>query len=117
MDLIPGVVLFFGAIGTVALLGWDTFQNRKPITKAEMQQSRCNRSDKPMTQRKGMFKRLIMGEIEIYSSNSLDFKLIFVLIIFETYLLYEVGRAILDNNDDDDMDGGMMMLAADGTQA
>mgnify|MGYP000272315649 CR=1 FL=1 len=40
MNIIPGVVLFFGAIGTVALLGWDTFQNRKPITKAEMQQSR-----------------------------------------------------------------------------
>ena len=36
MDLIPGVVLFFGAIGTPALLGWETFQNRKPITKAEM---------------------------------------------------------------------------------
>ena len=32
MDLIPGVVLFFGAIGTIALLGWDTFQNRKPFT-------------------------------------------------------------------------------------
>ena len=46
MDLIPGVVLFFGAIGTVALLGWDTFQNRKPITKAEMQQSRGTRAAK-----------------------------------------------------------------------
>tara|TARA_B100001250_G_scaffold4800_1_gene4052 strand:+ start:617 stop:742 length:126 start_codon:yes stop_codon:yes gene_type:complete len=35
MDLIPGVVLFFGAFGTVGFLGWDTFQNRKPITKSE----------------------------------------------------------------------------------
>ena len=35
-----GCSFFFGAIGTVALLGWDTFQNRKPITKAEMQQAR-----------------------------------------------------------------------------
>ena len=74
-----------------------------------MQQSRANRSAKHMNQRKRMFKRLIMGEIEIYSSNSLDFKLIFVLIIFETYLLYEVGRAILENNDDD----VMIMCAAE----
>ena len=47
MDLITGVVLFFGAIGTLALLGWDTFQNRKPIIKAEMQQSDVSRSVKP----------------------------------------------------------------------
>ena len=57
MDLIPGVVLFFGAIGTVALLGWDTFQNRKPITKDEMQQSRGARTIKTMTQRTGLFNR------------------------------------------------------------
>ena len=56
MDLIPGVVLFFGAIGTVALLGWDTFQNRKPITKAEMQQSRRSTPAKPQ-KRRGLFNR------------------------------------------------------------
>ena len=111
MYLIPAVVLFIGTIGTIALLGWDTFKNRKPITKAEMQQSPANRSAKPMNQRKSMFKRLIMGEIEIYSSNSWDFNLIFVLIIFETYLFYEVRRAILDNNDDDD--DGMIICAAE----
>ena len=43
MDLIPGVVLFLGAIGTIGLLGWDTLKNRKPITKAELQQSRGSR--------------------------------------------------------------------------
>ena len=53
MDLIPGVVLFFGAIGTVALLGWDTFQNRKTITKAEMQQSRGTRAAKKHKREEG----------------------------------------------------------------
>ena len=57
MDLIPGVILFFGAIGTVALLGWDTFQNRKPITKAEMLQSRGARAAKPQEKRRGLFNR------------------------------------------------------------
>ena len=57
-----------------------------------------------------------MGEIQTYSSNLGDFNLLLVLIIFGTYLLYEVGRAILDNNDDDDMDGGMMMRSADAAQ-
>lgn len=58
-----------------------------------------------------------MGEIQTYASNSGDFNFLFVLIIVGTYLLYEVGRAILDNNDDDDMDGGMTMRVADGAQA
>ena len=58
-----------------------------------------------------------MGEIQTYASNSGDINFLFVLIIVGTYLLYEVGKAILDNNDDDDMDGGMMMRAADGAQA
>ena len=57
MDLIPGVVLFFGAIGTVALLGWDTVQNRKPITKAEMQQFRGTRAAKAPQKRRGLFNR------------------------------------------------------------
>tara|TARA_Y100001968_G_scaffold126657_1_gene115620 strand:+ start:270 stop:446 length:177 start_codon:yes stop_codon:yes gene_type:complete len=58
-----------------------------------------------------------MGEIQTYTSNSGDFNLLLVLIILGTYLLYEIGKAILDNNDDDDMDGGMMIRAADGAQA
>tara|TARA_Y100001968_G_scaffold303772_1_gene318223 strand:- start:863 stop:1039 length:177 start_codon:yes stop_codon:yes gene_type:complete len=57
MDLIPGLVLFLGALGTVALLGWDTFQNRKPITKAEMQQSRGSRATKQQQKRRGLFNR------------------------------------------------------------
>ena len=57
MDLIPGVILFLGAIGTVALLGWDTFQNRKPITKAEMQKSRGTRAAKQPQKRRGLFNR------------------------------------------------------------
>ena len=57
MDLIPGVVLFLGAIGTVALLGWDTFKNRKPITKVEMLQSRGTRAVKPQQKRRGLFNR------------------------------------------------------------
>ncbi len=57
MDLIPGVVLFFGAIGTVALFGWDTFQNHKPITKAETHQSRGIRAVKPQKKRRGLFNR------------------------------------------------------------
>ena len=57
MDLIPGVVLFFGAIGTIALLGLDTFKNRKPITKSEMQQTRGSRNPKPRLQRRGLFNR------------------------------------------------------------
>ncbi len=58
-----------------------------------------------------------MGEIQTYASNSGDYSFLFVLIIVGTFLLYEVGRAIFDNNDDDDMDGGMMMRTADGAQA
>tara|TARA_B100000575_G_scaffold122407_1_gene97521 strand:- start:398 stop:574 length:177 start_codon:yes stop_codon:yes gene_type:complete len=57
MDLIPGVVLFLGAIGTVALLGWDTFQNRKPITKSEMQQSRGSSASSKRQKRRGLFNR------------------------------------------------------------
>ena len=58
-----------------------------------------------------------MGEIQTYATSSGDFNFLFVLIIFGTYILYEVGKAILDNNDDDDMDGGMTMRVADGAQA
>ena len=45
-----------------------------------------------------------MDEIQTYASNSGDFNFLFVLIIVGTYLIYEIGREILDNNDDDDMD-------------
>tara|TARA_Y100001968_G_scaffold177306_1_gene162440 strand:- start:86 stop:256 length:171 start_codon:yes stop_codon:yes gene_type:complete len=55
-----------------------------------------------------------MGEIQTYLQTQEILISIFILIIVGTYLLYEVGRAILDNNDDDDMDSGMMMRAADG---
>ena len=58
-----------------------------------------------------------MGQIQIYASNSGDFNALFMLIIFGTYLIYEIGKAIIDKNDDDDMDGGMMMRVADGAQA
>ena len=57
-----------------------------------------------------------MGEIQTYASNSANFNFLFVLIIVGTYLLYEVGRAIFENNDDDDMDGGMMIGAANGAE-
>ena len=58
-----------------------------------------------------------MGQIQIYASNSGDFNVHFMLIIFGIYLIYEIGKAIIDKNDDDDMDGGMMMRVADGVQA
>ena len=58
-----------------------------------------------------------MGEIQSYTSNSGDLKVLFLLITVWTYLLYEFWKSIIDNNDYDDMDGGMMMLAEVGTQA
>ena len=57
MDLTTDEVLFFGAIVTVTLLGWDNYQNRKPITKAEMQVSRGSRATKPRQKRRGLFNR------------------------------------------------------------
>tara|TARA_Y100001968_G_C18865962_1_gene484860 strand:- start:162 stop:338 length:177 start_codon:yes stop_codon:yes gene_type:complete len=57
MDLIPGLVLFLAAIATVGLLGWDTFQNRKPITKSELQQSRGLKKTNSQKQRRGLFTR------------------------------------------------------------
>ena len=58
-----------------------------------------------------------MGQIQNYASNSAEFNFLFLLIILGTYLIYEIGKEILDENDDDDMDGGMMMRVADGAQA
>ena len=57
-----------------------------------------------------------MGEIQTYVSNSGDFNFFLVLVITFTYVLYELGKAISDNNDDDDMDGGMMINATQGAQ-
>tara|TARA_Y100001968_G_C19015822_1_gene552771 strand:+ start:214 stop:390 length:177 start_codon:yes stop_codon:yes gene_type:complete len=57
MDLIPGVVLFLGAIATVGLIGWDTFKDIKPIKKEERQQSSRSREAKPKKQWKGLFNR------------------------------------------------------------
>ena len=39
MDLIPGLILFLGSLAILSLLGWDTFQNRKKITRLKIQQS------------------------------------------------------------------------------
>ena len=58
-----------------------------------------------------------MGEIQNYASNSGDLNFTFFLLIVGTYIFYEIGKAISDNNDDDDMDGGIMMSTADGAQA
>ena len=58
-----------------------------------------------------------MGEIQTYASSSGNFNFLSILIVLGIYLIYEIGKAILDNNDDDDMDGGMMMRVADGAQA
>ena len=58
-----------------------------------------------------------MGEIQNYASNSGDLTSLFFLIIVGTYILFEIGKAILENDDDDDMDGGMMMRASDGVNA
>ena len=58
-----------------------------------------------------------MGQIQTYASNSGDFNVLFMLKIFGTYLIYEIGKAIIDKNDDNDMAGGMMMRVADGAQS
>ena len=58
-----------------------------------------------------------MGEIQSYTSNSGDLKVLFLLITVWTYLLYEFWKSIIDNNDYDDMDGGIMMREADWAQA
>tara|TARA_B100001250_G_scaffold410970_1_gene438529 strand:- start:149 stop:502 length:354 start_codon:yes stop_codon:yes gene_type:complete len=116
MDLISGEVLYFGAIGTLALIGWDTFQNSKPIIKAEIQQARGSYHliDK---KRKGIY---LTDPNHARDSNlrikSRRFLFPLLSIIVGTYLIYEVCRAILDNSNDDDMDGGMMMPATEGGQ-
>ena len=57
MELIPGVVIFIGVIATVGFLGLDTFQNRKPITKAEIQQTRISKPTNQKQKRRGLFNR------------------------------------------------------------
>ena len=39
MDLITGLILLLGALAILSLPGWDTFQNRKQITRLKIQQS------------------------------------------------------------------------------
>ena len=58
-----------------------------------------------------------MGQIQNYASNSGDLNFLFLLLILGIFLLYEIGKEIIDKDDDDDMDGGMMMRVADGAQA
>ena len=58
-----------------------------------------------------------MGQIQNYASNSGDFNFLFLLVMLGIFLLYEIGKEIIDKDDDDDMDGGMMMRVADGAQA
>ena len=58
-----------------------------------------------------------MGQIQNYASNSGDFNFLFLVVMIGIFLLYEIGKDIIDKDDDDDMDGGMMMRVADGAQA
>ena len=57
MDLIPGLILFIGAIAIVSVLGFDTFQNRKQITKSKIQQSIGTRPSKQKSLIRTLFKR------------------------------------------------------------
>ena len=57
MDLIPGVVIFIGAIATAGLLGLDTFQNLRPITNAKFLQSPEVNQFNQQKQKKGLFNR------------------------------------------------------------
>ena len=57
MDLIPGVVLFTGVIATLVILGLDTSKNRRPITNAEILQSRKANHSNQQKQKRGFFNR------------------------------------------------------------
>ena len=54
MELIPGLIIFFGSLAIVSLLGWDTFQNRKQITRLNIQQS----SDPKTYEQQGLIRTL-----------------------------------------------------------
>ena len=54
-----------------------------------------------------------MGEIQTYASNTNDINILFIIITLWTYNLYEIDKAILDN---DDMVGGMMIQIEQGSQ-
>ena len=41
-----------------------------------------------------------MGQMQNYASNSGDFNVLFLLMIISTYLIYEIGKIIMDKNDD-----------------
>ena len=57
MDLITGVIIFLGVISTVSLLGWETFQNLKTITKTDIHQPRRQEASRPQRQTRGLFNR------------------------------------------------------------
>ena len=61
MDLILGVVLIYGAIGTLSLFIWDTFQNLTPITKAELQLSYRARPEKQQKREECYFTEVNYG--------------------------------------------------------
>tara|TARA_Y100001968_G_C18832564_1_gene469799 strand:+ start:22 stop:198 length:177 start_codon:yes stop_codon:yes gene_type:complete len=57
MELILGLILTLGTIAIVGLLGLDTFQNLKPITKNEIEQSLGTRPSETKKQIRGLFNR------------------------------------------------------------
>ena len=54
MDLIPGIVLFLGAIVTVGILGFDNFQNRN---QPEITKPRLSNPTNQQKKRRGLFNR------------------------------------------------------------
>jgi len=57
MDSAPGLVLLIGAIASLELIGWDTFQAINVITKADRPQSLITCTSKQQVQRTGLFNR------------------------------------------------------------
>ena len=58
MNLIPDLILCFGRIETISLLGFETLKNRKLITKAEMQQFSGTSQYKQKGEVSRLFKRI-----------------------------------------------------------
>ena len=116
MDLIPGIVLFIGAIVTVFFYDGILFETVNHL-QIWNYNNHVGLSHLISRSKEGDYLiEEIMGEIQSYTSNSGDFNFTFSLIIVGIYLLYEIGKAISDNNDDDDIDGGIMMSTADEAQ-
>ena len=57
MDLIPGLILFLGAIAIVFVFGRDTFQNRKEIRILKAQPSSISRQSKQQGLIRTLFNR------------------------------------------------------------